>query len=169
MNEFKIAFYGLKEGKHEFKFDINHSFFEAFENALVDNGKIEVILDLEKFSNMLILNLDAKGTVETMCDLCGDPLDLSLSATEKIIVKFGEEQFDQTDEIIIIPHDTHEIDISQRVYELIVLSLPNKRQHENIEDCNQEVIQKMEELQMRRQEEKKNIDPRWDALNKLKN
>lgn len=166
MKEFIIPFFGLKEGKHEFKFDINHSFFEAFENSLLENGTIEVILKLEKSSTMLMLNFEANGTTSIPCDRCGDDFNLPIHASERTIVKFGDEEFEQTDEIVILHHDTHEIDVSQRIYEMLILSLPEKRVHLDIDDCNSEVLKRL--YISKSKEEKNRMDPRWDALNKLK-
>lgn len=167
MKEFIIPFFGLKEGKHEFKFDINHTFFEAFENSLLDDGEIEVKMHLEKLSNMLIINFEADGKTRIPCDRCGDDFDLPIQADHRLIVKFGDEAYNQTDDIIIIGHETHEIDVSQDIYEMLILSLPNKRVHPRPEDCNQQALERLNELKSN--EENTNItDPRWDALKKLK-
>lgn len=165
MKEFVIPFFGLKEGKHKFKFDVGRSFFEAFENSLLDDGEISVTLDLEKMSNMLILQFKAKGSTRVSCDRCGDDFDLPIKTSERLIVKFGEEDFEQTEEIIVLHRDAHEIDVSQEIYEMLVLSLPNKRVHPRKSDCNAEAIERLNSF---KSNEDTNIDPRWDALKKLK-
>lgn len=168
MKEFIIPFFGLKEGKHEFEFDINHAFFEAFENSLLDTGDIQVVLNLDKSNTMLQLTFEANGTTRVPCDRCGDDFDLPLHAEERIIVKFGDESFEQTDDIVIVSHDTHEIDVSQYIYEMLILSLPNKRVHPDPEDCNRDAIQRLNTFKSN-EANSKTTDPRWDALNKLKN
>ncbi len=167
MKEFIIPFFGLKTGKHVFSFEINRSFFEAFENSLLEDASLKVKLELEKMSNMLILEFKSSGTIKVPCDRCGEELDLRHSPSDRIIVKFGDESFEQTDEILVLSHDSHEIDVSQEIYEMIVLNIPNKRVHKSIKDCDQEVIKKLEELNKAKPERPAN--PRWDALNKLKN
>jgi|SRR5690554_4820495 len=169
MEKFIIPFFGLKEGKHEFNFSIDRTFFEAFENSLLDDAEIELKLKLEKTSSMLILDFKAKGKTRLPCDRCGEDFDLTIKSKERIFVKFGDESFDQTDDILVVSQDTHEIDIAHPVYEMLVLSLPNKRIHKKTVECNQEVIQRLVEFKSVENEiEEDNIDPRWDALKKLK-
>lgn len=164
MKEFIIPFSGLKTGKHEFKFKIGHTFFEAFDQALLEDADLDVDLVLEKVETMLILNLQASGFLNVPCDRCGDMFKMPIECSERVIVKFGDEEFEQTDEIIVLRPEEYEIDVSQRIYEMIVLNLPNKRLHENPEDCNQEVLKKLNEINSQEEE----IDPRWEALKKLK-
>jgi uncharacterized metal-binding protein YceD (DUF177 family) len=166
MKEFVIPFFGLKMGAHKFKFEIGPSFFEAFENSPLQFAQFRVKVKLEKFNNMLILKFKAKGEIDDYCDRCGDALQVKMSSKDEIYVKFGDEEFGQTDEIIVVPQDTHEIDVSHLIYEMIVLNLPGKRLHSKIKDCNQEVIQKLKNEALKNQVNE--IDPRWEGLNKLK-
>lgn len=171
MEKFIIPFFGLKEGKHEFNFSIDRTFFEAFENSLLDDAEIELKLKLEKKSSMLILDFKAKGKTRVPCDRCGEDFDLTIKTKERIFVKFGDESFEQTDDIIIVGQGMHELDISHPVYEMLALSLPNKRVHKKLVDCNQVVIERLKEFKSVENdidEEEENTDPRWDALKKLK-
>ncbi len=167
MKEFIIPFFGLKEGIHKFKFNIDRSFFEAFESSLIEDAEIEIKLELEKTSSMLVLDFKAKGKTAVPCDRCGDDFTLPIKAKERVYVKFGDETYDQTDDILVLSHETHEIDVSHLIYEFLVLSLPNKRVHTKKSDCNQEAIERLEQFKIK-EEEIKTTDPRWDALKKLK-
>lgn len=166
MKEFIIPFFGLKLGTHEFNFEIGPTFFEAFENSLVENAQVEVHLELEKLSNMIVLRFEANGFMDDFCDRCGDPLRVSLSASDEIFVKFGDEDYEQTDEILVVSHSTHEIDTAQLIYELVALNLPGKKLHATIEQCNQEVLEKLRIEESKKDD--KDTDPRWSILNKLK-
>ena len=46
---------------------------------------------------------------------------------------------------------------------MIVLAIPNKRVHESEEDCNQDVLDELDDY-----ESEEETDPRWDALKNLK-
>lgn len=166
MKEFIIPFFGLKQGIHEFNFKIDQAFFEAFESNLIEDPEIEVKFEIEIMSTMLIMNFNAVGTFVAPCDRCGEDVKIPISADERVIVKFGDEAYDQTDEIIMLTHDTHEIDISHRIYEMLILGLPNKRVHASIEDCDEDVLNHDDYIE--ESEEEEIIDPRWDALKKLK-
>jgi uncharacterized metal-binding protein YceD (DUF177 family) len=88
-------------------------------------------------------------------------------------VQFGEEFNNENEELLILPYGEFQIDISQFVYEMIVLSVPLRRVHPGIKDgtLQSEVLVKLEELKVKKKKEKKeiseNIDPRWDKLKQL--
>jgi uncharacterized metal-binding protein YceD (DUF177 family) len=44
-------------------------------------------------------------------------------------VQFGEQFNNDNEELLILPHGEHQIDIKQYIYEMIVLSVPLKRTH----------------------------------------
>jgi len=74
--------------------------------------------------------------------------------------------------LLILPHGEHQIDISQYVYEMIVLSVPLKRVHPGIKDGSLKtpVLDKLKELSGNEKKEviqEENTDPRWDKLKKL--
>ena len=62
-----------------------------------------------------------------------------------------------------------ELDLDNIFYEMIVLAFPTKRQHKlnsvNDDECNKEMVNLINKYSIK---ENKNIDPRWEALKKLK-
>lgn len=167
MKEFIIPFEGLKEGKHYYDFEIDRAFFESIEDSLILDGKVNVSLEFEKTSTMLILNFNMSGIIDTECDRCGDFLQIPVKGEQRVIVKFGEETFDETEEILILPQHEHELNLMIPIYEMIILSLPHRKVHEDEKDCNPAVIKKLREFEKAQKEEE--LDPRWAVLNKLKN
>lgn len=164
-----IPFSGLKEGLHQFDFDVDSTFFEQFENSIIENAEVHIDIDFLKKSNHIQLNFFLSGVIHSNCDRCTDALDLNVSGEEELIVKFGEEDFEQTDEIKIISPNSYEVDLSKEVYDYIHLLLPNKIVHQKESDCNQEVVAKLKELSTKnKSEDKENTDPRWAALLNLK-
>jgi uncharacterized metal-binding protein YceD (DUF177 family) len=172
-NEFLIPFIGLKLGKHPFEFQINKAFFDKFEYHEYENCAIQVNVILEKKSTMLELSFKHKGTVTVPCDLTNEIFDLPIKGKIKLVVTFGEEFNDDNEELLVLPHGEHQIDIAQYIYEMIVLSVPFKRVHPGIKDgtLQTEALKKLSELTIKEQkiENKKeeNIDPRWDKLKQL--
>ena len=51
LNQFVISFTGLKEGEHEYKFELENEFFEHFEYNDFNSCKIEATVILNKKSN----------------------------------------------------------------------------------------------------------------------
>ena len=172
-NEFLIPFVGLKVGKHQFEFQINNTFFDRFDYHDYESSDIKVNVVLEKKSTMLELNFKQKGTVNVPCDLTNELFDLPIKAKLKLVVQFGEDFNNDNEELLILPHGEFQIDVSQYIYEMIVLSVPLKRVHTGIKDgtLDQEIIKALDQLKVKKPKTKsitqENIDPRWDKLKQL--
>jgi len=173
LNEFLIPFIGLKLGKHQFEYQISKSFFTAFDYDDFESCDIKVNVVLEKKNTMLELNFKHKGTVNVPCDLTGEMFDLPIKGKIRLVVQFGEAFNNDNDELLILPHGEHQIDLSQYIYEMIVLSVPLKRVHPGIKDgtLKSEALDKLNELKVEKKTEKnikeEDIDPRWDKLKQL--
>ena len=168
--EFSIPFSGLKQGKHDFQYTINNEFFESFGYDEFNDANIVLNVTLKKMSTMLELEMNAHGTVNVNCDLTNEPYRQPISAELELVVKFGEEFNDEDDEILVLPHGEHQVNIAQYVYEILVLAVPRKRIHPGVLDgtLQSEALRKLEELRPKETKEtKKNSDPRWDELKKL--
>lgn len=167
--EFTIPFSGLKIGSHGFDYNIDNSFFESFDYQEFNSASIEVKANLTKTSTMMELSLQANGDVNVDCDVTGEPFNLPVAGNLHLVIKFGEEYDDLDDEILILPHGESQVDISQYIYEMLVLAVPQKRVHPGVEDgtLKSEVLEKLEELQPKEEKKNKDTDPRWDDLKKL--
>jgi uncharacterized metal-binding protein YceD (DUF177 family) len=171
-HEFLIPFIGLKLGKHQFEYRITKTFFDSFHYDEFENCDLIVNVVLEKKTSHLELSMKHKGAVNLPCDLTGELFHLPIKASLKLVVQFGEEFNNDNDELLIIPHGEHQIDISQYIYEMIVLSIPQKRVHPGVKDgtLESEALKKLNELKrekIEKKEEIKEIDPRWDKLKQL--
>lgn len=160
-----IPFVGLKEGKHEFEFEINKTFFKEFEYSIIESGDFNISLIFNKKKNMFELDFNIKGIIHTDCYRCGDPIDIEVESENSLIVKFSDLSNDLTDDILYISNEAYELDLTDIIYELTNLLMPKKPVHQDIEDCNQEAIETLNKYSEIKKEE---IDPRWDALSKLK-
>jgi len=173
MKEYTIPFKGLKIGAHRYEFKITAPFFEHFEYEDFDRPEIDLVVTLDKKSTLLDMYLDFMGRVEVLCDLTNEPFDQHIEGKYHFVVKFGEDFNDENEDLVILPHGTHEVNIQQQVYESIVLSLPSKRVHPGIADgtLKSEILEKLEELSPKDNEQSdsddKETDPRWDDLKKL--
>lgn len=169
--EFVIPFSGLKQGKHEFDFEIDNTFFESFEYNEFNGAAINLLVLLNKSSTMLELEMTANGTVNVYCDVTNEPYDQAIEANLDLVVKFGDEFNDDNDEILILAHGEFQVNISQYVYEMLVLAVPLKKVHPGVLDgtLESEALAKLDELHPKEVKENKNkeTDPRWDSLKKL--
>jgi uncharacterized metal-binding protein YceD (DUF177 family) len=164
LKQFTIPFAGLKQGEHRFDFTINELFFEEFGYSELKKGHFEIDLVMLRQNTMLTLSFDIKGKAMVTCDRCLDEFEMSVESQQRLFVKFGNETYEETDEVLVLSHHEQELDISQYVYEFVLLSVPQVRVHPEGE-CDPEVIRKLEELQPKNDDE--DTDPRWDALKNL--
>ena len=174
LKQFSIPFSGLKLGKHQFDFEIDKSFFDAFEYSLVKDGALKVTLELDKQETMLILNFHILGTIQLNCDKCLAEFAQPIEIEERQIVKFAEDELESDDlEIIVLNRKESEIDVSEMIYEFINVSVPyinNCEQAGTDQKCDPEMIATLEKLASGNEEEQEDKidDPRWEALKKLK-
>jgi uncharacterized protein len=166
--EFVINFGSLGKGEYEFQFEVKDSFFQGFENSIVQKGQVDVLVVLEKKENILLLDFTIEGTVTVQCDRCLEDLDLDIQCFNELIVKLGEEAGEEAEDVIVISNREHELDIAQFIYEYISVIIPIRNVHEDENgnpDCDPEVLKELEKhLLHDDQEEKPPVDPRWEGL-----
>ena len=168
---YNIAFSGLKTGKHDFKFEINQEFFDLFETEQeFFNPKINVTVLLDKHTTFLEFYINVSGTVQLICDISNDEFSENINNDIKVLVKFGEEYDDSNEDIITIPHKDSEFNIANLIYEAVVLSIPMKKLAPAVRENDeyQKLLDQYSPKKIEEVEEEQSIDPRWEALKKLK-
>lgn len=142
LQKFKIPFGSLKEGIHIYNYKISKAFFAAKQSSQ-ENGKVEIKLELDRRLNFMIFNFFIKGTVEVICDRCLNVIDLPISAEREMLIKFADEP-NEEEEIIYLQHGAHDMDISDLIYEFIMLEIPYVKvkdcESEDYKDCNKKVL-----------------------------
>ncbi len=124
LKRFSIPLKGLNSGLHEFKFDLDASFFSQFEESPIIEGQFTVKLGLDKRPEMLVLDFDFSGTIPTNCDRCLEAIQLPVDGQHQMVVKYSDEERDQDEEIIYLPWETPELNVAPYVYENVILALP---------------------------------------------
>lgn len=174
LKAYNIAFAGLKQGKHEFEYEVDNLFFDNFGFNEFNSSSLQITACLDKKTTLMELGLLATGTVNVNCDVTNEPFDLPINSTMDMVVKFGDSFNDDNEELLILPHGAYEFNIAQYIYEMLVLAVPLKRVHPGVEDgsLSSDIIDKLKELQPgldpETTQENEQTDPRWDALKKLK-
>lgn len=169
---YTIQYVGLKEGAHTFEYDITKSFFELFEYEDLNEAAIKADVLLTKKSTFMEFNFKISGTINVNCDVTNEPYDENIAGDYDLVVKFGEDYNDDFEDIVILPYGEYEFNVAQYIYELIILSTPNKLVHPGVVDgtLKSDILEKLEELSIPDKSEetkKENTDPRWDDLKKL--
>ena len=174
--EFEIAFVGLKPGVHEYNYEINDRFFEAFQQQDFRNCKANVKLQLDKKSSFMQLKFEIGGSLEVTCDRCNNELPLELWDEFNITVKMVEEpglmndQEEDPDVYYISRGESH-LDVAEWIYEFINLSLPMQKtcDFEKMDGprCNKAALEMLKKLEAEEIREPKE-NPIWKGLEKFK-
>ena len=164
--EYKIPFKGLSSEEHSYQFHLTGKFFEAMQSDEDYNCDIQVEMTMNIQSTMIILNFNYQGKIIFPCDICLEEYSQPIDFQRRIIVKYGEE-ISEDDDIIYIPISDYQIDISQIIFEDIVLNIPLKKVHpldkEGNSTCNPKALDLLEKFH-----HQKKTDHRWDALKNIK-
>ena len=188
MGKFKLYNVDLKNltpGIHEFEYLLENKFFVDIDGDQVQKGKVKVNLTVKRSSMMFEMNFQIEGVVMVPCDRCLDDMELPVSTQNKLVVKFGKEYAEESEEIVIIPEEEGEINLAWFIYEFIALAIPMKHIHAPGK-CNKAMSSKLKKHTARRADDEDEFDeeaaddivvdddaadipsdPRWDALKGL--
>ena len=169
LNEYIIPITGIKDGLHVFDYDVNKSFIQHFEYSDISDINAHIHVNFYKNNRLFNLEINVQGEVVSSCDRCLDDVNIPIDFTHSLIFKLDNNTDNVDEDIIFLPLDTTEIDLSIYIYEAIVFSIPMRRVHGVNEEgeslCNKEMIDRLNSYL----EDKKVNDPRWDELKKLLN
>lgn len=131
----------------------------------------QVTLTFDKKVNFFLLHFDIGGSVTVACDRCGDDFKLKLWDEFDLVIKLAGEDVEEHDEddVVFIPRSETVIDISNWVYEFVMLSIPLQRIHPDNPDgtpgCNKQALKLLDKLSEPDETPKNDI---WKGLEKLK-
>lgn len=170
LRNYDVSFSGLKNGKHEFRFEIDKTFFQLFDTEQeFTNPRIEVNVLLDKHTTFLEFEIKIKGLVELVCDITNENFDYPIENEIRILVNFGEEYDDSNEDVITIPTGEHAFNVAHLIYENVMLSIPMKKISPNVSDEDLKILDRFSPKEVEEAEEKEHeSDPRWDALKKLR-
>ena len=139
--KYSIAYKGLKNGRHDFKFKVGKELFEAFESPEIRDGDCEAAVVLVRSETMLELAVTIDGYVVVACDRCLEDCRVPIDFEGTLLVKFSDEIRDYDGEVLWLSPAESEVDLSLYIYESIVLSLPYQRVHPEGE-CDPEMLKR---------------------------
>lgn len=178
-SQYNIPLRSLSDGKHEFKYHLDNNYFKLLNDDSIDikKGDLEVTVSVKRTGTTFELNFVTTGNVHVPCDRCLDDITMEVDTKNRLIVKFGSEYAEESDEIVIIPEVDGEINIAWFLYEFISLSLPMKKVHPAGE-CNKAMSSKLKKHRVTSDDDVDDdldlddiddevsdaTDSRWDAL-----
>ena len=170
LKAYNIALKGLGTGEHSFDYQVERKFFEYFDGGIAEDGDVSVVLKLEKQSSLIVLRFHVEGTVKIQCDRCLDLFDQPIESENTVYIKYGEEKYEEGDDVVWVAPDESHINVAKLIYDFIILSIPIKHVHSDDENgnslCNPEMLKKLAQMSVKVEKEKP-ADSRWDELKKL--
>ena len=170
MSKYKIKLNGLKDGSYINSFRIRGEFFETLNSSEIELVDIDIDTILKVENRRYNLEIKSNGMViDIPCDICTEKINIPISSKINYIIKKGIEKDLEDENVIFVDEKDKELILDSILYEMIVLAFPTKRQHQlnaiNDEECNKEMVNLINKYSVK---ENNNIDPRWEALKKLK-
>lgn len=189
---YSISLKNLADGIHKFEYVLDDQYFTAIGDADSDirRGKVSTNVTVKCVSSTFEFSFALDGEVYVPCDRCLDDIQIETKSTNRLVVKFGHEYSEESDEIVIIPEEEGEINIAWFLYEFVMLSLPMKHVHAPGK-CNKMMSSKLnkhkavvanedsdddldddsddfdDSLDSDVSDVSDTVDPRWDALKGL--
>ena len=186
-DKYRIDLKGMQADTCEYEFLLDNLFFANIDGPEVQKGKVNVILKVKKMAKAFELDFQTDGIVLVPCDRCLDEMELPVSSTDELFVKFGRDYAEESDNIVVVPEEEGEINLAWFMYEFIALTIPMKHVHAPGK-CNKSMMGKLnkhlktsaneeqeeevfdttvEEEGIEEVEEQQTADPRWNELKKI--
>lgn len=194
MATFDLPLKGMPNGTQEFEYELGMDFFRKMESTDVLSGDVNVKVDVKRSGDIYELKFTLNGEIGIPCDRCLDEMQHIVDTEYRVNVKYGEEYNDEADDVIEIPESFNTFDVSNLIYDTVMLTIPLQHTHAAGE-CNAEMQAQLaahraenilddedvddeyttyadgnEDATAQEDNEENNFscDPRWEALRKLK-
>ncbi len=183
---YKLPLKSLGIGTHEFEYHLDKQFFVNMESSDVHDADLSVHLTVTYKGDFYDLDFHITGEVVLICDRCLDDLHFPIDATYHIVVKYGDDYNDDSDEVLEIPQSDNSLNVAYMLYDTVELAIPIKHVHP-MGKCNRQMSALLKKHRATTGDEDAELenelideidsmpdssddtpsDPRWDALRKL--
>ena len=180
---YKVDLKSIQQDVQVYEYLLDNLFFTNIGGEDIQKGKINTRLTISKIGGVFDLSFMFNGIVVIPCDRCLDDMDLPIETTAHLIVKFGKDYSEESDEIVIIPESEGMINLAWFLYEFIALAIPIKHVHAPGK-CNKQMTSKLKKHMPKsnyddqpfgrdeaddviitdEDQDEVKTDPRWEAL-----
>lgn len=126
---YSILFQGLPAGRHEFRFEVGKALFEEYPDSEIRDGKCRVEVVLDRGEAHMTLQVHISGEVIVPCDRCLEDCSIPIEFEGSLPVRFSDEEHEWDGEVMWLLPGENSIDLTQYIYESIVLAIPYQRVH----------------------------------------
>src|SRR5690349_10941678 len=106
MERYRVNILGLSLNIHHFEYELGPDFLKKYDSGLVSEGNFKANIDLDKRETFLDANFSIKGSVKLVCDRSLDEFDYPIDISSKIIFKYGDEDREISEDVVMIHHGT---------------------------------------------------------------
>jgi uncharacterized protein len=173
---YDVQVYPLKDPKYFYTFELDNAFFALFEEPIVEIGQLIADVSVINSISTVRIAFTLKGVVELTCDRSLRPFSFPVEIEEQLFIRFGDAFAENDEHTFTLPHGTMQFNMAQHLYDFIGLSLPMRKLHPDLqaeEKEGQEIsllysTLNSEESEGEQEKPDEPVDPRWEALKKLK-
>jgi len=172
---FEIAWQGLKLGEHELIFDLDDKFLMwKYPETEYKQLNVQIKVTFDKQVNFFMFHFNIDGSLAVPCDRCGEEFELSLWDEFDLLVKLNdvedEDQIEEEADVVFISRSETVLDISDWLYEFLMLSIPLQKIHpqdaKGNDTCNPDVLAFLKQSAEALEQENKNTI--WKGLDSIK-
>lgn len=187
-DNYNIQLKTMEVGESVLEYHLGNEFFEAIDEEAIRKGNITVKVHIAKTLKQSDLAFELEGKVVVLCDRCLEEMDQPIKTNGHLIVRMGKEFKDDGDDVVIIPEEQGIINVAWFLYEFVELAIPIKHVHpfghcntgmasklsqhlvdsDSFEDDSESFARSIDDIPSDEDSADRPIDPRWEALKKLK-
>ena len=99
-----------------YEFALDNLYFSHIDAPEIQKGKVNVVLTVKNTTHAFEFTFQTDGVVWVPCDRCLDEMELPVTSTDKLMVKFGQTFAEEGDNLVIIPEDEGAINVAWFIY-----------------------------------------------------
>jgi len=136
-SRFKILLRDLPDEGASHEWHLDDAFFEALDQQVIEHGDLDATLRVKQASGAFDLAFRVKGNIQIPCDRCLELMTQPIDTEATLKACLGD-HFEDDGDLITIPSDEGEFDVSWNLYEVIALAIPIHHVHPDGQ-CPEEV------------------------------
>eukprot|EP00657_Telonema_sp_P-1_P011958 TRINITY_DN784_c0_g1_i1.p1 TRINITY_DN784_c0_g1~~TRINITY_DN784_c0_g1_i1.p1 ORF type:complete len:181 (-),score=14.95 TRINITY_DN784_c0_g1_i1:5-547(-) len=106
---------------------------------MISKGKLTANISLNKSETMIQTVFRIKGSIELECDRSLDLFNFPIDLERPFIYKLGNEHEELSDEVVVIPRDTQQLNVASIMFEFIGLEIPMKKLHPRFQEEDDDI------------------------------
>ena len=154
---YNLPLKSLGAGTHTFEYHLDKQFFVNMESADIHDAALDVELKVVYNGDFYDLAFRITGEVVLICDRCLDDLHFPIDATYHIVVKYGDDYNDDSDEVLEIPASDPSLNVAYMIYDTVELAIPIKHVHP-LGKCNRQMSAMLKKHRARANDEDADLE-----------